>query len=157
VAQTRYPDPVVCLIETGPGGLRVYAWGADTPSGELLAEFGGAAWLSPLAAADAAAASAKMFVELPPQSRLPTFEAVFALTLDADGNARGTLTGLARGAAASPLRQAFLAQDEERQRIIFEQWIASLAVGARLVDYQVEDAASAERPMRWTLTIELPP
>lgn len=126
-----------------------------TPPGDLPAELGGAACLAPFANPDVTGSPAT-FIDLPAQPSVPTFEAELRLALDADGNARGSLTGLARGAAASPLRQAFLAQDDERQRIIFEQWLASLAVGARLLGYEVADAASGEVPMRWTLEIELP-
>ncbi len=119
-----------------------------TPPGDLPGELGGAACLS-------LGKPEPRFSELPPASRAPTFEADITLVIDADGNAQGTLIGLARGAAASPLRQAFLAQDEARQHAFFEQWLGSLVVGAALVELDVQDASSPTEPMRWRLVIEL--
>ncbi len=120
-----------------------------TPPGDLPAELGGAACLS-------LATPEPRFSALPPASTAPTFEADITLVLDAEGNAKGTLTGLARGAAASPLRQAYLAQDEARQHAFFEQWLGSLVVGAQLVELDVQDASSPTGPMRWRLEVELP-
>lgn len=144
----RFFYPVVVVRE---GGRALYLDPARpyTPAGDLPAELGHASCL-------ATRGGEARFVDLPVASSEPTFEASIELALDRDGNAKGILRGLARGAAASPLRQAWLAQDEERRRILFEQWLASLIVGARLVSFDVKDAATSDRPMRWTLEIELP-
>lgn len=144
----RFFYPVVS-VRDGARVLHLDPARPYTPAGDLPDELANASCLS---TRDGRA----RFVDLPPASLEPTFEAAFELTLDRDGNAKGVLHGLARGAAASPLRQAWLAQDEERQRILFEQWLASLVVGARLVSLDVQDAATSDRPMRWTLELELP-
>lgn len=141
----RFFYPVVVTPEGPLDPARPY-----TPAGDVPAELVGAACLAP----GPDGGSVRTLERAGPAE--PSFESTLTLVLDEHGDARGTLVGLARGAAASPLRQAYLAQDEERQRIIFEQWLASLAVGARLVDFAVEDAADGEAPMRWRLSIELP-
>jgi len=151
-APTPNPNRFFYPVVSAPNGVYFDPSRPYTPPGDLPAELGGAMCLSPLANDFAQA----HFIELPKPAKPATFDATLTLALDGDGNARGTLTGRALGAAASPLRQAYLAQDEERQRMLFEQWLASLVVGARLVGYHVDDAASATSPMRWRLDIELP-
>ncbi len=127
-----------------------------TPLGDLPAELDGVACLSPMRHAD----TAGPFVDLSAEGNARIAASAFTISLDltmtAAGDAVGTLVGYAQGASASPLRQAFLAQDDERKRIIFEQWLATLLTGANLVDVKVEDADEAEKPMRFTLIIEVP-
>jgi hypothetical protein len=129
-----------------------------TPPGDLPRELGGARCLVPPIPErdDASPPSPALFRDLPPASRRPDFKSELSLVVQPDGSARGTLVGYAQGAAASPLRQAYLAQDEERRRILFEQWLASLALGSRLVTYEVYDAAHGSRPMQWRLELEIP-
>ena len=121
-----------------------------TPLGDLPAELNGARCLAPSRHAQAAP-----FFELPRTEAEPTFELVIELDLDAKGDARGRVLGEAQGAAASPLRQAFIAQDPERRRMIFEQWLGTLYAGARLVELEVKDADESEKPMRWTASFEV--
>lgn len=131
-----------------------------TPPGDLPPELGGATCLVPPVPDGVdlppRPPASPPFVTLPSAPTRPSFESELTLHIDADGHARGTLVGTAHGAAASPLRQAWLAQDEARRRILFEQWLASLALGARLLDYEVHDADEASRPMRWRLDVEIP-
>lgn len=121
-----------------------------TPLGDLPSELSGARCLAP-----SRHAQATPFFELPGLSGRPTFDLVVELELDEKGDARGRVLGKAQGAAASPLRQAFIAQDAERRRMIFEQWLGTLYAGARLVELEVEDADQSEKPMRWTASFEV--
>lgn len=121
-----------------------------TPLGDLPAELNGVRCLAP-----SRHAQATPFFDLPSVEGRPTFDLVIELELDARGDAKGRVIGLAEGAAASPLRQAFIAQDAERRRMIFEQWLGTLYAGARLVELVVEDADESERPMRWTASFEV--
>lgn len=125
-----------------------------TPLGDLPAELLGARCLVPLKHAEDS-----IFADLPgveAAAQGPTFDLDIELDLAKNGDARGRLTGLAKGAAASPLRQAFIAQDAERRRLIFEQWLGTLFTGARLVELEVLDADESDVPMRFTLTFEAP-
>lgn len=121
-----------------------------TPLGDLPAELNGVRCLAP-----SRHAQATPFFDLPSVEGRPTFDLVIELELDARGDAKGRVIGLAEGAAASPLRQAFIAQDAERRRMIFEQWLGTLYAGARLVELEVEDADQSEKPMRWTASFEV--
>lgn len=142
-------------IVSAEGGLLLDPARPYTPPGDLPRELGGARCLVPPVPGGREQSQA-LFRDLPASSSRPDFVSELTLTIDRDGNARGTLIGSAGGAAASPLRQAFVAQDEVRKRILFEQWLATLALGARLVSYEVSDVASGSRPMRWRLEVEIP-
>lgn len=146
----RFFYPVLVVTRPGKAVLHLDPSRPYNPSGDLPPELWGAACLAPRAT------GAGLFRELPRLTPPPTFVIRAVLALDKNGDARGTLELEARGAQASPLRQAYLAQDEERQRVFLEQWVGSLVPGARLTRYAFFDLAGAERPMRWSLDLEIP-
>ncbi|PIE20626.1 MAG: hypothetical protein CSA66_00460, partial [Proteobacteria bacterium] len=101
-----------------------------------------------------------------PLARLPGLEAyqgptlgwalTVALTLDAEGAAKGRVSGRGYGPPASGLRQLWLNQDEQRQHIIWQQWAATLFPGARVTADKVVDARDANRPVSWLVDVEVP-
>ncbi len=91
-----------------------------------------------------------------PSAAEPAFSAEVDVALEATGHARIRVDGRFGGAIASPLRQVWLAQDEVRRRILWEQWLSGLFPGAELVAATVEHAEDASRPMRVRLEAEVP-
>jgi tetratricopeptide (TPR) repeat protein len=130
-----------------------------TPVGDIPPELDHARCFVParIARSKASDTPLDLFLDLPARSpSSPTFDLSLSLTLDRSGDAAGRLTLSAFGASASPLRQAFLAQDDARKRILFEQWLGSILVGARLVDYRADDVDVADRPFRVVIELDIP-
>ncbi len=128
-----------------------------TPVGDLPPELDHARCFVPTRVMTSETSGSDLFLDLPVRSpSTPTFDISLSLTLDRTGDASGRLVLNAFGASASPLRQAFLAQDDARKRILFEQWLGSILVGARLVDYRAEDVDASDRPFRVLIDLEVP-
>ncbi len=127
------------------------------PFGVLAAPLRGAACMDPAAWPRGAQA---LFVRLPEEGgrevRPPGWDFDIALKVDADGTARGTLTGQGFGHAANGLRHVYLNADEARQQLLWQQWAASVLPGARVEAVEVEDERNPDAPMRWTLQLEIP-
>jgi hypothetical protein len=120
---------------------------------DLAPELHGAECLEPTAAARGILALSR----IPrPAAADPAFDLQIDVTLSPAGAARLRIDGRFGGAIASPLRQVWLAQDEVRRRILWEQWLSGLFPGAELVSADVRDAANAAKPMRVRLEVDIP-
>lgn len=143
----RFFYPVVSV-----GGLYLDPARPYTPTGDLPAELAHARCFIPQRVDSAAS----LFVDLPALAARPAFTLEGELALSPSGDAKGRLMLSAQGAAASPLRQAFLAQDDTRKQILLEQWLGAILVGARLIDFEGRDLTSSDRPFVLVMNLEVP-
>ncbi len=89
---------------------------------------------------------------------LPTsgWELAIDLTVDAAGDAKGTLHFSGFGPTSSGLRRAFLNADKGRQELIWQQWTATVFPGAKVTASSVHSAEDADVGLDVQLSVEVP-
>jgi hypothetical protein len=144
----RFFYPLVRSSQRLIDPARMHVAGSD-----LADELRGARCLEPAAARGRVLS----FATIPATPReAPAFDIRIDAELAANGDARMTLVGQFGGPAASGLRQVWLAQDDTRRRILWEQWIGGLFTGASLVEATTKRAADDARPMEVRLVFDVP-
>ncbi len=154
----RCMDPAAVLVagEDARTAREREAWVGDGVASPFRAlPVGPPSWLGARLAAvsDGAGAAAG---EAPVDVAGPTWRFTVRLRVGEDGKAWGTVEGAGFGPDASGLRRVYLKATEGQQKMLWQQWAATLWPGVEVTSHQVWDADASERPMRWRLRVELP-